>query len=57
LEEEKLKVKGGELCPQTGYWQTPARPDARLYFTQGAILPILSETDWGEVYWCWAGGD
>ncbi|MDC5250206.1 hypothetical protein NRA59_07710 [Acinetobacter baumannii] len=55
LEEEALKVKGGELCPRTGYWQTPAQPDSRQYFTQGTILPILSETDWGEVYWYWDG--
>lgn len=55
LEEEKLKVKGGALCPQTGYWQTPARPDLRQYFEQGEILPTFSELDWGEVYWYWAG--
>ena len=53
LEEEKLKVKGGEPCPQTGYWQTPARPDLRQYFEQGDILPTFSELDWGEVYWYW----
>ncbi|WP_332606366.1 type VI immunity family protein [Acinetobacter sp. ESBL14] len=50
-----VKVKGGEVCIKTGYWITPAKPDTRLYFTQGAILPILSETDWGEVYWYWNG--
>ncbi|MDD0801482.1 MULTISPECIES: type VI immunity family protein [Acinetobacter] len=55
LEEEKLKVKGGEPCPQTGYWQTPARPDLRQYFEQGDILPTFSELDWGEVYWYWGG--
>ena len=55
LEEEKLKVKGGEPCPQTGYWQTPARPDLRQYFEEGDILPIFSELDWGEVYWYWGG--
>ena len=54
LEEEKLKGKGGALCPQTGYWQTPARPDLRQYFEQGEILPTFSELDWGEVYWYWA---
>ncbi len=57
LEEEKLKVKGGEPCPQTGYWQTPAQPDSRQYFKQGEIVPILIELDWGEVYWYWAGGE
>ncbi|MDC4739604.1 DUF1911 domain-containing protein [Acinetobacter baumannii] len=52
---EHIKVKGGEACIKTGHWITPAKPDTRLYFTQGAILPILSETDWGEVYWYWDG--
>ncbi len=55
LEEDSLKVKGGELCPRTGYWQTPAQPDSRQYFEQGEILPILAELDWGEVYWYWDG--
>ncbi|MDC5314853.1 DUF1911 domain-containing protein [Acinetobacter baumannii] len=52
---ERIKVKGGEACIKTGHWITPAKPDTRLYFTQGAILPILSETAWGEVYWYWDG--
>ena len=52
---ERIKVKGGEACIKTGYWITPAKPDTRLYFTQGAILPTLSEMDWGEVYWYWDG--
>ncbi|NUE93674.1 PoNe immunity protein domain-containing protein [Acinetobacter seifertii] len=52
---ERIKVKGGEACIKTGHWITPAKPDTRLYFTQGAILPILSEMDWGEVYWYWDG--
>ncbi|ABO11006.2 PoNe immunity protein domain-containing protein [Acinetobacter baumannii] len=54
-QSEHIKVKGGEVCIKTGYWITPARPDTRLYFTQGTTLPILSETDWGEVYWYWDG--
>nr|WP_278492950.1 hypothetical protein [Acinetobacter gyllenbergii] len=46
-------MKGGELCPRTGYWKTPAQPDSRQYFEQGEILPTLAELDWGEVYWYW----
>ncbi|MCH7318582.1 hypothetical protein MMP64_11645 [Acinetobacter sp. ANC 5659] len=53
LEEESLKVKGGESCPRNGYWQTPAQLDSRQYFKQGEILPTLAELDWGEVYWYW----
>lgn len=46
-----LKVKAGEKCTKTGYWNTPAQPNQRNYFKLGEILPILSEQDWGEVYW------
>lgn len=52
---EKTKVKGGEKSPKTGYWTTPAQPDQRQYFNQGEFLPMLSEADWGEVYWYFDG--
>ena len=52
---ERLKTKGGEVCVKTGYWTTPAQPDSRQYFTQGATFPMLSQADWGEVYWYWDG--
>lgn len=54
-ELERLKVKGGEACIKTGYWQTPAQPDSRRYFKQGEIIPTFAELDWGEVYWYWDG--
>ncbi|RKG30468.1 hypothetical protein D7V20_18995 [Acinetobacter rongchengensis] len=49
--QEKLSQKGGEPCPKTGYWTTPARPGTRRYFTQGEVLPTLPNADWGIVYW------
>ncbi|WP_332605159.1 type VI immunity family protein [Acinetobacter sp. ESBL14] len=52
---ESLKVRGGEACIKTGYWQTSAQPDSRQYFKEGEILPKMSELDWGEVYWYWDG--
>lgn len=52
---ERIKVKGGEKCLKTGYWTTPAQPNTRSYFTQGEILPTLSQADWGEVYWYFDG--
>lgn len=54
---EKIKIKGGEKCPQMGYWTTPAKPNQRQYFNKDDILPTLSETDWGEVYWYFDGED
>ena len=53
----KIKVKGGEKCSKTGYWTTPAQPDTRPYFTEGEILPKLSHTDCGEVYWYFDGDE
>ncbi|MDM1493751.1 PoNe immunity protein domain-containing protein [Acinetobacter indicus] len=53
---EKIKIKGGDKCPKTGYWTTPAQPNERQYFDRGDILPMLSEQDWGEVYWYFDGG-
>ena len=52
---EKIKIKGGDKCPQTGYWTTPAQPNERQYFDRDDILPMLSEQDWGEVYWYFDG--
>lgn len=51
----QISVQGGQLCPQTGYWKTPAQPDSRQYFKQNDIFPTLTELDWGEVYWYWDG--
>lgn len=52
---EKIKVKGGEKSLKTGYWTTHSRPDQRQYFNQSEFLQMLSEADWGEVYWYFDG--
>ncbi len=52
---EKIKIKGGDKCPKIGYWTTPSQPNERQYFDRGDILPMLSEQDWGEVYWYFDG--
>lgn len=51
----QIKLRGGEKCTRTGYWQTPAQPSLRRYFVQDEVLPTLIEMDWGEVYWYWDG--
>lgn len=55
LDNSKISQKSGGKCTKAGYWTTPAQPETRSYFTQGEILPILPNTDWGEVYWYWDG--
>lgn len=51
----RIKVKGGEKCLKTGYWTTPAQPGTRPHFSKDEILPTLSQTDWGDVYWYFDG--
>jgi len=51
----QIKLRAGDKCSRTGYWQTPAQPESRQYFEQGVILPILNKSDWGEIYWYWDG--
>lgn len=50
-----IKIKGGDKCTRKGYWVTPAKPEERKYFEQGDVLPILKESDWGEVFWQYDG--
>ncbi|QOW50224.1 MULTISPECIES: PoNe immunity protein domain-containing protein [unclassified Acinetobacter] len=50
-----IKVKAGEKSPKTGYWTTPAQEDSRVHVLRGEMLPTLSETDWGDVYWQFDG--
>lgn len=51
----QIKVKGGDKCTKAGYWTTPAQPGTRSYFSKGEILPTLSQSDWGDVYWYFDG--
>ena len=55
LNNSKISQKGGAKVLKTGYWTTPAQPNTRSYFKKDEILPKLSQTDWGEVYWYFDG--
>ncbi len=45
-------VVGGQPCPKTGYWLTPARINSRRSFEAGEIMPDLN-TDYGATIWQW----
>jgi hypothetical protein len=50
----RANVKGGSVCPETGWWQTPAKAGSLRYFEAGEIMPIIETSQWGETYWHWS---
>ncbi|NRR28609.1 DUF1911 domain-containing protein [Oxalobacteraceae bacterium] len=48
------RVEGGHPCPQTGFWETPARLHSRAHFEQGDIMPTLSDSQYGSTIWQWS---
>ncbi|WP_035818205.1 PoNe immunity protein domain-containing protein [Janthinobacterium sp. RA13] len=51
---EKLRVEGGNPCPQTGYWFTPAIPGSLRHFEQGEIMPVSMDSQYGATIWQWS---
>jgi hypothetical protein len=43
---------GGESCPQSGWWFTPAKASSRRYFKAKEIMPDL-ESKYGSTIWQW----
>jgi hypothetical protein len=48
----RLRVEGGQPCPQTGYWFTPAQLNSRRPFKEGEVMPIVGST-YGSTIWQW----
>ena len=48
----RLRVEGGNSCPQTGYWFTPAQLNSRRHFKAGEIMPTIG-SDYGATIWQW----
>jgi len=51
LDNNTIKVLGGETCPQTGEWYSPANNMEKRYFEQGEIMPQIENNSWGETIW------
>jgi hypothetical protein len=51
---DRGRVEGGEPCPQTGYWETPAKLDSRDHFEQGDIMPVYDDSAYGHTIWQWS---
>jgi hypothetical protein len=48
------RVEGGNPCPQTGFWETPAKLHSRSHFEQGQIMPVFDDAAYGETIWHWS---
>lgn len=47
-----LRAVGGDPCPRSGFWFTPARQTSRRYFFQGEAMPVVVG-DYGTTVWQW----
>ncbi|MEO5934818.1 MAG: PoNe immunity protein domain-containing protein [Duganella sp.] len=48
------RVEGGQPCPQTGLWETPAKLHSRSHFKQGDIMPVFEDSEYGYTIWQWS---
>ena len=48
------RVEGGQPCPKTGFWETPAKLNSRGHFKQGDIMPVFDDSEYGHTIWQWS---
>lgn len=48
----RISVEGGQLCPQAGFYFTPAQDNSRKHFDTGAIMPTV-DSPYGRTIWQW----
>ena len=48
---ENLKGFGGEVCPRSGNWWSPANQSEKRYVEQGEVFPKLKNSFWGKTIW------
>lgn len=51
----RLRCEGGQPCPRTGIWQTPASKDSRRMFKAGDTMPDYPNAEYGKTIWQWDG--
>ena len=51
IQVENLKGFGGDVCPRSGCWWTPANQSEKRYFEQGEIFPEIANSAWGKTIW------
>jgi hypothetical protein len=47
-----VRLAGGEVCAETGFYFTPAQQNSRRLFERGAVMPSL-DTKYGATIWQW----
>lgn len=50
-----LRVEGGEVCPRSGLWFSPAKADSQSHFSAGATMPAFPDAQYGLTIWQWMG--
>ncbi|EDT38917.1 type VI immunity family protein [Burkholderia ambifaria] len=53
-EPTRQSVRGGNPCPEAGWWHTPAKAGSRRYFEAGEIMPVIEGSSWGTTHWHWS---
>jgi hypothetical protein len=48
----RLRVEGGQPCPEAGFYFTPARTGSRRRFAQGETMPDF-DAHYGKTIWQW----
>lgn len=48
-----LRVPGGQSCPRSGMWFSPAKDGSQRFFERGDILPAFLDSDYGSTIWQW----
>ena len=48
-----LRVAGGESCPKSGLWFSPAKADSQGHFSAGTIMPDFPDAQYGLTVWQW----
>ena len=51
-----LRVAGGEACPKSGQWFSPAKASSQGHFSAGTIMPDFPEAQYGLTIWQWLDG-
>ena len=52
LDATRIRVEGGQTCPEAGWYFTPVQNDSRRYFEKSVVMPSLAG-DYGVTIWQW----
>lgn len=47
------RTPGGQPCPESGWWFTPAKAGSRRYFKKGEVMPSFEGSAYGDTFWQW----